>query len=67
MLPFHALGSLFSRRRRYDDLSDEDAFAALPHGIAIRVGTRRSTRARYQLEGVGQVHHFLETLRNEFL
>jgi trehalose 6-phosphate phosphatase len=50
-----------------DDLSDEDAFAALRHGIAIRVGTRCSTRARYQLDGVGQVHHFLERLRMEFL
>jgi trehalose 6-phosphate phosphatase len=50
-----------------DDLSDEEAFAALPHGIAIRVGTRRSTRARYHLDGVGQVYHFLEKLRTEFL
>lgn len=61
-LPAHALPIYLG-----DDLSDEDAFAALPHGIAIRVGTRRSTRARYQLEGVGQVHHFLEKLRNELL
>ena len=50
-----------------DDLSDEDAFAALPHGVSIRVGPRRNTRARYHLEGVGQVHGFLEKLRREIL
>jgi trehalose 6-phosphate phosphatase len=50
-----------------DDLSDEDAFAVLPHGVSIRVGTRRTTRARYHLEGVVQVHGFLEKLRREIL
>jgi trehalose 6-phosphate phosphatase len=61
-LPAHALPVYLG-----DDLSDEDAFAALPHGVSIRVGTRRNTRARYHLESVGQVHGFLEKLRREIL
>jgi trehalose 6-phosphate phosphatase len=50
-----------------DDLSDESAFAALPHGVGIRVGGLRSTRARYRLDGAGDVRHFLEKLQAEFL
>jgi trehalose-phosphatase len=50
-----------------DDISDEPAFAAVPHGVGIRVGTLRSTRARYRLEGAEQVCHFLERLKAEFL
>ena len=50
-----------------DDLSDEPAFAAVPHGVGIRVGAHRSTRARYRLDGSEQVCHFLEKLKTEFL
>jgi trehalose 6-phosphate phosphatase len=61
-LPAHALPVYLG-----DDLSDEDAFAALRHGVAVRVGTRRSTRARYALHSADDVRHFLERLRAEFL
>jgi len=50
-----------------DDYSDEAAFAALRRGVAVRVGGRRLTRARYRLEGSEQVREFLERLRAEFL
>ena len=47
-----------------DDLSDEAAFAALETGLAIRVGFRRLTRARYRLDGAAGVYEFLERLRD---
>jgi trehalose 6-phosphate phosphatase len=50
-----------------DDASDETAFAALPHGLAIRVGSRRRSRARYRLDGAAGVRQFLERLEFEFL
>jgi len=50
-----------------DDTVDEPAFATLARGVTIRVGRMRVTRARYQLNDVGEVHRFLEKLRNEFV
>jgi trehalose 6-phosphate phosphatase len=50
-----------------DDLSDEAAFAAVPRGMAIRVGGPARTRARYRLDGVEMVGHFLEKLRSALL
>jgi trehalose 6-phosphate phosphatase len=43
-----------------DDLTDEDAFAALPEGITVCVGRPRSnTSAHYRLEEQGLVQKFL--------
>ena len=42
-----------------DDLTDEDAFAALPEGITVRVGGRSPTLARYSLAGPAEVETFL--------
>ena len=50
-----------------DDVSDEAAFAALPHGLPIRVGANRRSRARYRLDGAAEVRQFLERLESEFL
>ncbi len=48
-----------------DDLTDEDAFAALEgRGVGVVVGSdSRPTRARYALADPGEVLVFLETLR----
>jgi trehalose-phosphatase len=45
-----------------DDITDESAFAALPRGVTIRVGTGRPTRARYELRNTEEVQEFLERL-----
>jgi trehalose 6-phosphate phosphatase len=45
-----------------DDDTDEDAFAALPGGITIRVGEGRTTLARYSAGGPEEVHAFLDWL-----
>jgi trehalose 6-phosphate phosphatase len=50
-----------------DDLSDEPAFAVLRHGVCVRVGTHRHSRARYRLNSATEVRHFLEKLEAEFL
>lgn len=42
-----------------DDRTDEDAFAALPGGITIKVG-RSTTLARYQIAGCEDVLRFLQ-------
>jgi len=42
-----------------DDAADEPAFAALPHGITVRVGKPRKTAARYWLRNPAEVHQFL--------
>ena len=49
-----------------DDYTDEPAFAALRHGITVLVGKTRPTRAAYRLQGVADVHTFLEQLEGEF-
>jgi trehalose-phosphatase len=48
-----------------DDTTDEPAFAALPHGITIRVGRCALTRAKFQLRDTTEVRSFLEKLETE--
>ena len=45
-----------------DDVTDEDGFAAAAQmgGFGIAVGDRPSVRARYRLDSVAAVHHWLE-------
>jgi trehalose-phosphatase len=45
-----------------DDASDEDAFAAIPGGITIRVGEPGDSRARFYLPNVAAVGEFLQWL-----
>jgi trehalose-phosphatase len=45
-----------------NDATDEDAFAALPEGITIKVGLKEETAARYHVEGPDDVQKFLEWL-----
>jgi trehalose 6-phosphate phosphatase len=47
------------------DPTDEDAFAALPSGVTVRVGPGPETQAKYHLEGPDGVRKFLEWLRDE--
>lgn len=42
-----------------DDTTDEDAFAALPDGITIRVGSFEATHARYSVPDLTAVRDFL--------
>ncbi len=45
-----------------DDVTDEDAFAAIPEGITIRVGEAAETHAQYLLSDVLAVGQFLHWL-----
>jgi trehalose 6-phosphate phosphatase len=45
-----------------DDVSDEDAFAAIPAGITIRVGHAPDTHAQYMAADVSEVARFLDWL-----
>jgi trehalose-phosphatase len=45
-----------------DDVTDEDAFAAIPQGITIRVGEPASTAAQYSLPDVAAVGQVLQWL-----
>lgn len=45
-----------------DDISDEDAFAAIPAGITVRVGEPCETGAQYQAADVSAVCRFLDWL-----
>ncbi len=45
-----------------DDATDEDAFAALPEGVTVRVGHAKATAARYYLDDQSAVTHFLSWL-----
>jgi len=47
-----------------DDATDEDAFAALPDGITIKVGEATETAAVYHLRDPVDVERFLEWLAN---
>ncbi|HEX3148046.1 MAG TPA: trehalose-phosphatase [Gemmataceae bacterium] len=47
------------------DPTDEDAFAALPDGITIRVGAGAETAAKYHVDGPDGVRKFLEWLRDQ--
>ena len=49
-----------------DDVSDEPGFASASQGVTVRVGSRRSTRAHYRVDGAAQVLQFLERLQAEF-
>jgi trehalose 6-phosphate phosphatase len=67
-----AVRRLLMRRRRSplpifvgDDSTDEAAFAAMPRGITVHVGGRRSTQARFYLRNPGEVLTFLERLEAE--
>ena len=48
-----------------DDLTDEDAFAALPEGVTISVGRAAGTCARYHLDMQESVQKFLVWLAEE--
>ena len=48
-----------------DDLTDEDAFAAMPEAITISVGRAIGTCARYHLEAQDSVKDFLTWLAGE--
>jgi trehalose-phosphatase len=43
-----------------DDVTDEDAFEAVPDGITVKVDGVASTAAHYRLEGPTEVRRFLE-------
>jgi trehalose-phosphatase len=47
------------------DPTDEDAFAALPDGITVRVGSGPETAAKYHVDGPDGVRKFLEWLRDQ--
>ncbi len=47
-----------------DDLTDEDAFAALPGGTTIHVGTSLDTVARYRIKDTSDVEQLLTRLAN---
>ena len=46
-----------------DDRTDEDAFASLPDGVTVKIGSPDDpTLARYRLPDPDSVHAFLEWL-----
>jgi len=47
------------------DPTDEDAFAALPAGVTVRVGCGPETAAKYHVDGPDGVRKFLEWLRKQ--
>jgi trehalose 6-phosphate phosphatase len=42
-----------------DDFTDEDAFAALPDGITIKVGHAEETLAKFHVANPAEVQQFL--------
>jgi trehalose 6-phosphate phosphatase len=48
-----------------DDATDENAFAAVPEGIAIKVGDSSETAAHFHLQGPGEVRRFLEWVASQ--
>jgi trehalose-phosphatase len=50
-----------------DDRTDEDAFAALPEGITIKVGEPTKTAASFYLKSPEEVKRFLEWLAMQAL
>ena len=50
-----------------DDLTDERAFALLPHGLTVRVGKNLRTRARFLLRDPEEVKVFLRKLEVEIV
>ena len=57
ILPFDSLPIYIG-----DDATDEDAFAAIPEGITIRVGEPGGSQAQYYLADVAAVGSFLQWL-----
>ena len=47
-----------------DDNSDEDAFAVLPDGVTVRVGSQSATCAQYVVPGPAEVYRFLMWLQD---
>jgi trehalose 6-phosphate phosphatase len=47
------------------DPTDEDAFAALPEGVTVRVGCGPETAAKFHVDGPDGVRKFLEWLRDQ--
>jgi trehalose-phosphatase len=45
-----------------DDTSDEAAFAALPHGLAVHVGNQAKTKTHFTVRNPDEVREFLERL-----
>ena len=50
-----------------DNLTDEHAFAVLPHGLTVRVGKNFRTRARFLLRDPEEVKVFLQKLEVEIV
>ncbi len=50
-----------------DDIADESAFRALRHGITVRVGKSKRTRARFRLRNPEEVLRFLQKLEAQLL
>ncbi|HEV2495237.1 MAG TPA: trehalose-phosphatase [Terriglobia bacterium] len=48
-----------------DDTTDESAFSRLKAGVTVRVGLRKSTRAKYLLRDPAEVKQFLSRLEAE--
>lgn len=47
-----------------DDVTDEDAFAAIPESITVKVGSSGTTAARYYITSPREVQEFLVWLEN---
>lgn len=47
------------------DPTDEEAFAALPDGVTVRVGSGPETAAKYHVDGPDGVRKFLEWVRDQ--
>jgi len=45
-----------------DDVTDEDAFGALPRALTVRVGRAARTAARYRLRNPSEVREFLQRI-----
>jgi trehalose 6-phosphate phosphatase len=48
-----------------DDTTDETAFEALPHGVTVRVGKARRTKAGWRARNPADVLRFLKVLESE--
>jgi trehalose-phosphatase len=50
-----------------DDAADEEAFAALPEGVTVKVGCAANSLAQYRVEDTERVREFLLWLANEMM
>jgi trehalose-phosphatase len=48
-----------------DDFTDEDAFAALPDGITVKVGHAEETLAKFHVANPAEAQQFLRWLLEE--